>query len=139
MRLLTFRKHGELTTRIGAVSERGEVIDIGLAFASYLKGKGDPSATGSAQACIPMDMVEFINGGQAVLESAETANAHVEKKRSKGGVLGINSEKLYMSQSEIEFLPPILRPYKMISAAMNYREYLADSGRTAPEIPVAFL
>jgi len=139
MRLLTFRKHGEQRTRIGAVNIRGEVIDLGLAFASFLNEKGDPNPIGSAEASIPMDMMGFINGAQASLESAENAIAYVEEKRSKGGVLGVHSEKLLISQNEIEFLPPILRPYKMISAGMNYREHLADSGRTAPEMPVAFL
>ena len=32
-----------------------------------------------------------------------------------------------MTQDEIEFLPPISRPYKMICAGMNYREHLTDS------------
>jgi len=114
-------------------------VDLNATYASYLYEKGEPNPIQFAHAYIPMDMIEFINGDQTSLKAAETAIAYVEGKKDKGTLWGLNSEKLLMSQKEIEFLPPILRPSKMISAGMNYREHLADSGRTAPEMPVAFL
>lgn len=139
MRLLTFRKRGALMAKVGAMSIRGEVIDLTAAYASYLHEKGESNPMGLAQTLIPTDMVEFIGGGQASLESASAAITHVEEKRGKGTPVGLHAEPLLMPQDQIEFLPPVLRPSKMISAGMNYREHLADSGRPGPEIPVAFL
>jgi acylpyruvate hydrolase len=139
MKLLTFRRRGELTARVGAMSGRGEVIDLTSAYASYLHEKGEPDPIGSAQASIPMDMVEFIRGGQASLRSAATAITYAEEKGAKGTPLGGNAEPLLMAQDHIEFLPPVPRPSKMISAGMNYKEHLADSGKPGPERPVAFL
>jgi 2-keto-4-pentenoate hydratase/2-oxohepta-3-ene-1,7-dioic acid hydratase in catechol pathway len=139
MKLLTFRRRGELAARVGAMSGRGEVIDLTSAYAAYLHEKGESDPTGSAQASIPMDMVEFIRMGQASLKSAATAIAYVEERGAKGTPLGRNAEHLLMARDQIEFLPPVPRPSKMISAGMNYREHLADSGKPGPEKPVAFL
>lgn len=138
MKLLTFRRHGERTTRIGGVSGGGDVVDLTSAYASYLFERRDPNPIQFAHAYIPMDMVEFINGGQTSLKAAETAIQYIEKKKGKKSPLGLNSEKLLIPEDEIEFLPPILRPGKMICAGMNYKEHLADSGAAAPEMPVAF-
>ena len=141
MKLLTFRKRGELTTRVGAIGVEEKIIDLTGAYASYLHEKGEPNANEFAQVRIPMDTLEFVNRGQISLKAAEISIAYAEKKGDKGDLLGLNSEKLLMAQDEIDFLPPILRPYKMICAGMNYREHLADSAGTPPEMPmpIAFL
>ena len=138
MKLLTFRRRGALAARVGALSDRGEVIDLAAAYASYLHGKGEPNPIGLTQALIPADMAEFIGGGQASLKFASDAIAYVEKRRAEQTPTGLHAEPLLMSQDQIEFLPPVPRPSKMISAGMNYREHLADSGRPGPERPVAF-
>jgi acylpyruvate hydrolase len=139
MKLLSFRKRGALMARIGALNVRGEVIDLQAAYASYLHEKGESNLLGLAQALISTDMVEFIGGGKASLESASAAIAYADEKRAKGIPVGLHAESLLMSQDQIEFLPPVPRPSKMISAGMNYREHLADSGRSGPESPVAFV
>jgi len=138
MKLLTFRRRGALMARVGALNVKGEIIDLQAAYASYLHERGESNPLGLAQALIPTDMAEFIGGGKTSLESASTAMTYVEEKRKKGMPLGLHAEPLVMSQDQIEFLPPVPRPSKMISAGMNYREHLADSGRSGPESPVAF-
>ncbi len=138
MKLLTFRRRGARVARVGALNDRGEVVDLAAAYASYLHEKGEPKAIPLAQALIPTDMAEFIGGGQASLRSASDAVAYVGKGMGKGTPKGLHAEPLLMSRDQIEFLPPVPRPLKMISAGMNYREHLADSGKRSPEFPVAF-
>jgi acylpyruvate hydrolase len=138
MRLLTFRKRGERITKVGAMSAGGEVVDLNAAYASYLFEKGDPHPQQFANAYIPTDMIEFIFGGKTSLKAAGIGIAYAEEKKRTGEPLGLDSEKLLLPEKEIEYMPPILRPSKMLSAGMNYGEHLADSGRTAPEKPVAF-
>jgi 2-keto-4-pentenoate hydratase/2-oxohepta-3-ene-1,7-dioic acid hydratase in catechol pathway len=83
-------------------------------------------------------MIGFIHGGEISLKAAGTALAHAEAKKQKGNPLGLDSENLLVSEEEIEYMPPILHPSKMLSAGMNYREHLAESDKDAPEMPVAF-
>jgi acylpyruvate hydrolase len=136
MKLLTFRRRGERTTRIGGMSVRGQVVDLNSAYASYLFERGKPNATNFASAYIPTNMVEFIEGGEASLEAAKTAIAYVGDRSE---AVGLNSEKLLMSEDEIEFAPPIMRPGKMICAGMNYKEHLVETGDSAPQMPVGFV
>ena len=139
MKLLTFRQRSAVMARVGALSATGEVIHLAAAYASFLHEKGESNPIGLAQTLIPADMVEFIGGGEASLRCASAAIAYVEERSRRGVPTGLHAEPLLMSQDQIEFLPPVLRPSKMISAGMNYREHLADSGRPGPEVPVAFL
>jgi len=138
MKLLTFRKRGGKITRVGTMSAEGEVVDLTSAYASYLFDRRDPHPVQFANAYIPPDMIGFILGGESSLKAAGTALAHAEAKRQKGNPLGLNSENLLVSEEEIEYMPPILHPSKMLSAGMNYREHLAESDKAAPEMPVAF-
>lgn len=41
--------------------------------------------------------------------------------------------------SEIEFLPPILEPGKMICIGLNYRSHIEETGRPMPEYPMLFV
>ncbi len=138
MKLLTFRGPLERAGKIGALDAQGEVVDLNSAYAAYLREQGGPAAARSADACLPAEMIAFIEGGRASLDAAEAALAYIREKKERGEHPGIRDENLVMDQDEIEFLPPILHPGKMISAGMNYAEHLADSGRSAPELPVAF-
>lgn len=119
MKLLSFRKHGERTIRIGGLSVRGGIVDLTSAYASYLLKRGEPNPIPFAHASIPLDMIEFIKGSQTSLKAAEIAIAYVEE----GSIIGINSEKLLLSEDEIDFLPPILNPGKIICVGMNYKEH----------------
>jgi len=138
MKLLTFRKRGQRTVRLGAVGAGGNMVDLAAAYASCLYEKGEPSPVQLSHAYLPWDMVELIGGGAASRTAAQTALAYAEGKSQKGDALGIDSERLLLSREEIVFLPPILRPGKMISAGLNYAEHVNETARTAPEFPVAF-
>jgi acylpyruvate hydrolase len=138
MKLLTFRKHGERSARIGGVSKKEKIVELASAYASYLFEQGEPNPTLLAEAYIPMDMIEFIEGGQASFKAAQAALEYVEDKKHQGDPRGLNSEKLLLTQEEIEFLPPVVRPTKMLSCGQNYAEHLAETGRERPERPVAF-
>jgi len=41
--------------------------------------------------------------------------------------------------SEIEFLPPILEPGKLICIGLNYRSHIEETGRPIPEYPMLFV
>ena len=62
MELLSFRKRGERTIRIGGLSVRGGIVDLTSAYASYLLERGEPNPIPFAHASIPLDMIEFLKG-----------------------------------------------------------------------------
>ena len=134
MRLLTFSRRGQKTKRIGAVGVGG-VVDLTPAYAAFVDTQGETKAYEFAAVRIPHEMIEFIEGGAGSLEAAKLAIEYVKESSHQRG---IESESLLLSEEEITFRPPVLRPGKIICAGMNYKEHLADSGRGAPERPVAF-
>lgn len=136
MKLLTFKRRGERRARVGGVTASGGVVDLNSAYASYLFEKGKPHPDSFARALVPEEMIEFIEGGQTSIEAAETAMAYVD---GKSDALGLDSERLFVSQDEIEFLPPVVRPGKMICAGMNYKEHLMEMGDPIPDMPVGFV
>jgi acylpyruvate hydrolase len=144
MKLLTFRKHGENIARVGCLNAKGRIVDLALAYASFLREMGKPNPLQLAHESIPVDMIDFINGGEASLKAAEAALAYVEAEENRRNLLKIDSKKLLIPTEEIEFLPPITHPGKIICAGGNYREHLAeteglikDSNRR--KMPIAFL
>ena len=62
MKLLTFRRWGDQTTRIGAISIDGEVIDLTSSYAYYLSEKGEQNSFAMALTQLPQSghkMLQF--------------------------------------------------------------------------------
>ena len=83
MKLLTFRKNGERTVRVGGMSEAGDVVDLTSSYAAYLYERDEPKPIQLAHAFIPSNMIEFINGRLTSLKAAQTAIAYAEEKSQK--------------------------------------------------------
>src|SRR5262245_61032497 len=69
MRLLTFTFRG--TTRLGAMSSEGDVIDLNRAEAMLLKTAGEARATELSEMRLPSDMVAFLRGGDPAIAAAQ--------------------------------------------------------------------
>lgn len=129
MRLITFQSNGE--NRIGAVIDN-QVIDLHYAYRTLLESQGQLRAKQIAEAYIPSNMVEFLQGGNESLSIAKEAVGFV-----------LNSIKKFQypvvrSISEIKIEAPILNPGKMICVGHNYREHILEMGRELPTNPVVF-
>ena len=140
MRLLTFKRAGEDTTRIGALTSMGKIIDLAAAYTLFLRDRGGGKNIETASADLFADMLVFIRAGEpafkaamAVIEYAE----QLEHAETKGNSSKQPYERLLIDENEIDFLPPILHPGKMICAGMNYRDHLEETGRSVPEFPAA--
>lgn len=53
--------------------------------------------------------------------------------------LADNLERDRRSGDELEFLPPVTRPDKILCVGVNYRPHIAEMGRDVPEYPVVFV
>ncbi len=50
-----------------------------------------------------------------------------------------NVEENRLPADELEFLPPVTRPDKILCVGVNYRPHIAEMGREVPEYPVVFV
>lgn len=53
--------------------------------------------------------------------------------------LAANLEDEIVISSEIEFLPPVVKPDKILCVGVNYRPHIEEMGRQVPEHPVVFV
>ena len=129
MRLVSYRSNREV--RIGSVVDQ-QVIDLNLAYELMLESQGKLRAKQIAEAFLPANMVEFLQGGE---ESHAIAK---EVTQFALDYLKNSNTKVIHSLEEVKMDAPVLNPGKIICVGHNYREHILEMGREIPEIPVIF-
>lgn len=128
MKLVTFTQNG--VTRIAAL-EGEKVVDLHAAFKAKLESEGKLRAAQIAEAYVPADMTEFLQGG---IESFGYAKEAIDFALS-------NSESavpLVFEKSQVKIGAPVLKPAKIFAVGHNYREHILEMGRELPSHPVVF-
>ncbi|WP_226527351.1 fumarylacetoacetate hydrolase family protein [Metabacillus niabensis] len=129
MKLVMFTKDG--ISRLGAI-ENENVIDLNAAYRSLLDSEGKLRAEKIAEAFVPGEMTEFLQGGLESIEEAKKAVAYaVNHDEVKG-------RKLVFSVSDVKIEAPVPAPGKMICVGHNYREHILEMKRELPPHPVVF-
>lgn len=113
MKLITYQLNGE--TKLGALSG-DNVIDLARAY-----------ATVSHSDSFPTDMIALLNEGEAGLTKAKLALAEGEQ-----------SAAYSVPMATVTFLPPVVRPGKVIALGRNYAEHAKEGGAEVPEHPMWF-
>jgi 2-keto-4-pentenoate hydratase/2-oxohepta-3-ene-1,7-dioic acid hydratase in catechol pathway len=135
MRLVTFESAPNLR-RIGGVAPNGDIVDLNLAYALYLRDVERESAyTRLAAAVVPPVMRELFEGGDSSLQAAAAALAHV--LRLAPPVNGPAGEKIIYRPAEVRLKAPIA-PKKFFHTAGNFREHHEEavkSGFSHPVLP----
>ncbi|MEH7118974.1 fumarylacetoacetate hydrolase family protein [Neobacillus vireti] len=129
MKLITFAREG--VSRVGVVEGRN-VIDLNLAYQSFLESEGQLRYQQIAEAYVPADMNGLLQGGKESLEKAEEAVQYALKNKEDKG------RKLVLTIDEVKVEAPVPNPGKMICVGHNYREHIMEMGREIPEYPVVF-
>jgi acylpyruvate hydrolase len=113
MKLVTYQVNGE--TKLGALN--GEiVIDLARAYAAV-----------SHSDTFPSDMIALLKEGEAGLTKAKLALSEGEQSASYS-----------IPVATITFLPPVVRPGKVIAMGRNYAEHAKEGGAEVPEFPMWF-
>ncbi len=129
LKLVMFTKDG--ISRLGAI-ENENVIDLNAAYRSLLDSEGKLRAEKIAEAFVPGEMTEFLQGGLESIEEAKKAVAYaVNHDEVKG-------RKLVFSVSDVKIEAPVPAPGKMICVGHNYREHILEMKRELPPHPVVF-
>ncbi|MEW9670922.1 fumarylacetoacetate hydrolase family protein [Ammoniphilus sp. 3BR4] len=130
MKLVSFSYEGN--TRIGTIVEDERVIDLNYAYLAQLEAEGQIRAKQIAEAFVPSDMVEFLQGGDQSLELAKNAVQFIKENPQA------SSRKIIHQVSGVKIEAPVLNPGKMICVGHNYREHILEMGREIPPYPVVF-
>lgn len=129
LKLVSFTKDG--ITRIG-VLENENVIDLNAAYRALLESEGKLRAEKIADAFVPGEMTEFLQGGSESIEEAKKAVAYaINHAEVKGRIL-------VFSVSDVKIEAPVPAPGKMICVGHNYREHILEMKRELPPHPVVF-
>ncbi|MFZ7104250.1 MAG: fumarylacetoacetate hydrolase family protein [Peptococcaceae bacterium] len=112
--------------RIGAVSGK-YLVDLNYAYAAFLKSKEKIRCRQLANAVVPPDMIEFLEGGEESLEAARQAvNFVQEKLAAPTDITGPQGEKVAYLHEEIKLRAPIPRPRKVIETGSNFNEHVTE-------------
>ncbi|MEB3101523.1 fumarylacetoacetate hydrolase family protein [Ferviditalea candida] len=130
MKLISFYAHGAV--RAGCIHE-DQVIDLNLACRKMLESQGKLRAAQIADAHVPADMTELLQGGDESLEMAREAAKFVLQNENSNG-----EPKAVYARSEVKLAAPVPKPGKIICVGHNYREHILEMKRELPEHPVIF-
>lgn len=147
MKLATFSAQDIRAPRVAglmALNGISYLADVTAAYAVYLSTvEGDPAAAEVAAARVPNDTLKLIQGGEHALAAARQGLRFAAEacagvaERARWERVGI----LHRTD-EIDFLPPIAKPGKIICIGMNYYSHVDEvSTKRSVErrsFPVAF-
>lgn len=131
MRLATVSIDGE--RRIAAFKD-DMYIDLNKACELLFESKGQVRAKQIAEAYIPPNMIEFLQGGEESTNLAKESVEFVQKLDFSDAV----NKKLYYKGQNVKLEAPIQKPDKIICVGLNYRGHIQEMGRELPTIPVVF-
>lgn len=133
MKLVTFEP-AVRQQRIGAIAPNGRIIDLNLAYASYLHNiEDEPAPYRLADARVPGNMRSLFEGGDPSLDAARRALAYALElgDRAKGPC----GEPLVFSADSVRLRAPI-EPKKFFHTAGNFREHHEEAQKAGFSHPV---
>ena len=133
MRLVTYQA-SPTQRRIGALTDRDQVVDLNAASALYHRNvAGEPAFYRLADAIVPADMLGLFQGGDSSLQAAATALEWVEGQGD--GVVGPSGEQLCFPVGDVQLKAPII-PRKFFHTAGNFREHHEEAEKSGFSHPV---
>jgi 2-keto-4-pentenoate hydratase/2-oxohepta-3-ene-1,7-dioic acid hydratase in catechol pathway len=130
MRLVVFSLHGssrQMAPRAGLLVEQGTlVVDLVAAMESLRIDSGAPGP--ESLAWFDLDGPWVASARQVAARLARDAQA-LGRWQASGGAYAL---------TEVQLRPPVLRPGKIVCVGLNYRDHVAETGRTVPEAPTLF-
>lgn len=134
MKLLTYEIDTPLgpSRRTGALLGNKDIVDLNLAYKSYLEDEGQFRAYDFADCIVPPDMLKIIRGGEMSLHAVGQAVRYARQSKDS------RDRGLVLSLSKVRFKAPILNPEKILSTGINFMAHLNEVGWKPPERPAGF-
>lgn len=118
MRLVTYSQGGQ--SRTGVMLDDENLVDLNR-------------ASGRA---LPATMLEFLEGGEASMESARTALGAAQAAAKAGA--SATGLIVSLGRDDVRLEAPVPRPGKALAIGLNYRDHAVESGQNLPTHPVVF-
>jgi acylpyruvate hydrolase len=132
MNLATYMKAGP---RIG-VAHGGEMWDLRGVVTSWLFAmERNVRARSIAEAMVPDDMALFVRMSHGNLDPFREAVAWAVENRDACRSFGTAAEPIVRSLDEVQLLPPVVQPSKVICVGNSYAKYLVDQKLPKDEWP----
>jgi acylpyruvate hydrolase len=131
MRLVMFQDQGD--PRLGAL--QGEtVVDLNLAGECLSAERGFLRARAWAEAYLPAEMVEFLQGGERSMAEARLAVEWAQKNPDAK----VRNTPVVRAASSVSLVAPVLKPEKVICVAHNYHDFCKELGMDPHPLPRIF-
>lgn len=102
--------------RLGGLLKDGGIVDLNLAYAEYLKDKGQIRAQAHADATLPPNLQAFLEEGDTALKAARNALTYAQK-----------TKELVMRPEGIKIWAPLASwDNKIVAAGFNFAEGVAS-------------
>jgi 2-keto-4-pentenoate hydratase/2-oxohepta-3-ene-1,7-dioic acid hydratase in catechol pathway len=136
MKLVTF-ENAARQSRIGALIENNQIVDLHVACALYLREvENETIFYRMADALVPSDMRALFRGGDTSLEAARQALDYVAHQSTGGAnITGPRGERLLYSLGDIQLKAPII-PKKFFHTAGNFREHHEEATKAGFSHPI---
>ena len=135
MRLVTF-ENPVRQKRAGALGPAGEIIDLNLASALYLRDVEKESACYRlADALVPAEMRMLFEGGDTTMEAAQKAVQYALDAGREQLVEGPSGEPIIYDAADVRLRAPII-PKKFFHTAGNFREHHEEAVKAKFSHPV---
>lgn len=136
MKLLTFVAGP--AQRVGALLNE-TVVDVTVAAAAALAAEGHPRAVGVADATVPPDMVQLLQGGPPALEALRRGVRFIEERLTGGHEpAGPGGERATYPLKEVRVRAPVPNPQKIVCIGLNYRDHCEEQGVELPKVLMTF-
>lgn len=82
---------------------------------------------------MPHSMLEFLQGGEPARASVQTAIEYAQRNLKE-----LSETMVARDAADVDFLPPVTRPSKIICIGQNYAEHIKEMGHEPPKYPLFF-
>lgn len=109
MKLVSFRVVTPIGafTRVGAI-HRGQIVDLNMAYVRWLADQQEAQPQRLADAQVPADMLEFLEGGASTMAAARRAKDYVTSLPAP--VDGPSGETIMYSSADVRLTAPLPNP-----------------------------
>ncbi|GEK91808.1 fumarylacetoacetate hydrolase family protein [Alkalibacterium kapii] len=117
MKLVNYKKKYESVNKLGLIVN-SDVMDL-LRLAEHLNTE------------VPRTIDELVANSQVGLKQ-------IRQTMEKADALNVKKEDYYIAQAELNYLPLIKKPEKILCAGMNYVNHIIERGGDVPLSPIFF-
>ncbi len=134
MKLVTYEEPHYHRRRLGFWLDEN-LVDANFAYGRMLKDQGEDYPQRFADAFVPADLVQLLEGGKKSMDATRDALKFVQDY-GPSKVKGPSDEEAVFKSSGVKILAPIPRPGKIIHTAGNFREHANEGTESGWEFPI---